>query len=111
MNIATRPAGPAATSETEWRIRCDLAALYRLVAHHRWTDFIYTHISARLPGPCHHFLINKFGVNFQDMRASDLVRIDLDGNGWRTATRVPATSTPPASPFIPPSTWRGRTCF
>jgi ribulose-5-phosphate 4-epimerase/fuculose-1-phosphate aldolase len=80
MNIATRPAGPAAISDTEWRIRCDLAALYRLVAHHRWTDFIYTHISARLPGPDHHFLINKFGVNFQDMRASDLVRIDLDGN-------------------------------
>jgi len=80
MNIATRPTGPAAISETEWRIRCDLAALYRLVAHHRWTDFIYTHISARIPGPDHHFLINKFGVNFEHMRASDLVRIDMDGN-------------------------------
>jgi ribulose-5-phosphate 4-epimerase/fuculose-1-phosphate aldolase len=79
MNIATRPSGPAGISETEWAIRCDLAALYRLVAHHRWTDFIYTHISARLPGPDHHFLINKFGVDFHEMRASDLVRIDLDG--------------------------------
>ncbi len=79
MNVVTHPAGAISVSDTEWRIRCDLAALYRLVAHHRWTDFIYTHISARLPGPEHHFLINQYGVNFQDMRASDLVRIDLDG--------------------------------
>jgi ribulose-5-phosphate 4-epimerase/fuculose-1-phosphate aldolase len=80
MNIATSPASLAGISEEEWQIRCDLAALYRLVAHHRWTDFIYTHISARLPGPDHHFLINKYGVNFQHMRASDLVKIDIDGN-------------------------------
>ncbi|MFL5251786.1 MAG: class II aldolase/adducin family protein [Rhodopila sp.] len=80
MNIATSPAAISGVSETEWQIRCDLAALYRLVAHHRWTDFIYTHISARLPGPEHHFLINKYGVNFQEIRASDLVKIDLDGN-------------------------------
>lgn len=80
MNIAASPASIAGVSDTEWRIRCDLAALYRLVAHHRWTDFIYTHLSARLPGPEHHFLINKYGVNFHQMRASDLVRIDLDGN-------------------------------
>lgn len=80
MNIATSPAALAGISETEWQIRGDLAALYRLVAHHRWTDFIYTHISARLPGPEHHFLINKYGVNFHEMRASDLVKIDVDGN-------------------------------
>lgn len=80
MNVATLPAALAGVSEEEWRIRCDLAALYRLVAHHRWTDFIYTHISARLPGPEHHFLINKYGVNFHEMRASDLVKIDVHGN-------------------------------
>jgi ribulose-5-phosphate 4-epimerase/fuculose-1-phosphate aldolase len=80
MNIATSAASFAGVSEAEWQIRCDLAALYRLVAHHRWTDFIYTHLSARLPGPEHHFLINKYGVNFQHMRASDLVKIDVDGN-------------------------------
>ncbi|HET6184458.1 MAG TPA: class II aldolase/adducin family protein [Acetobacteraceae bacterium] len=80
MNVATSPAALAGVSEQEWKIRCDLAALYRLVAHHRMTDFIYTHISARLPGPEHHFLINKYGVNFDRMRASDLVKIDLDGN-------------------------------
>ena len=80
MNIATLPAALAGVSEEEWQIRCDLAALYRLVAHHRWTDFVYTHLSARLPGPHHHFLINKFGVLFHEMRASDLVKIDLHGN-------------------------------
>jgi len=80
MNVATMPATLAGVSEEEWRIRCDLAALYRLAAHHRWTDFVYTHISARLPGPDHHFLINQYGVLFHEMRASDLVKIDLHGN-------------------------------
>ena len=80
MNVATRPMMLSGVSEQEWQIRCDLAALYRLVAHHRWTDFVYTHISARLPGPEHHFLINKYGVLFDEMRASDLVKIDLHGN-------------------------------
>ena len=69
MNVATRPMMLSGMSEQEWQIRCDLAALYRLVAHHRWTDFVYTHISARLPGPEHHFLINKYGVLFDEMRA------------------------------------------
>jgi ribulose-5-phosphate 4-epimerase/fuculose-1-phosphate aldolase len=80
MNIATMPAALTGVSDEEWRVRCDLAALYRLVAHHRWTDFVYTHISARLPGPEDHFLINQFGVLFHEMRASDLVKIDLHGN-------------------------------
>ena len=79
MNISTRGPATDGISPAEWEIRCDLAALYRLVAHHRMTDLIYTHISARLPGPEHHFLINQYGVQFHEMRASDLVRIDLDG--------------------------------
>jgi ribulose-5-phosphate 4-epimerase/fuculose-1-phosphate aldolase len=94
MNIATMPASLLNVSQEEWRIRCDLAALYRLVAHHRWTDFIYTHLSARLPGTEHHFLINKYGVNFHEMRASDLVKIDLHGNvveeGDKSSRRVNA---------------------
>ncbi len=94
MNIATMPASLAGVSDEEWRIRCDLAALYRLVAHYRWTDFVYTHISARLPGPEHHFLINKYGVLFHEMRASDLVKVDLHGNvveqGDTQSTRVNA---------------------
>ncbi len=80
MNVMNRPAELQGVSEEEWKIRCDLAALYRLVAHFRMTDFIYTHISARVPGPEHHFLINHYGVMFHEMRASDLVKIDLDGN-------------------------------
>ena len=71
---------PDAISDEEWAIRRDLAALYRLVAHHGMSDWIYTHISARLPGPEHHFLINQYGVLFEEMTASELVRIDLDGN-------------------------------
>jgi ribulose-5-phosphate 4-epimerase/fuculose-1-phosphate aldolase len=80
MNMAAPSPIPAGISEEEWKIRCDLAALYRLVAHHRMTDLIYTHISARIPGPEHHFLINSYGVMFHEMRASDLVKIDVDGN-------------------------------
>ena len=80
MNVTTPPASLRGISEEEWKIRCELAALYRLVAYHRMTDLIYTHISARLPGPDHHFLINRYGVMFHEMRASDLVKIDLDGN-------------------------------
>lgn len=67
-------------SDEEWRLRCDLAALYRLVAHFRMTDLIYTHISCRLPGPENHFLINQYGLLFDEMRASDLVKIDMNGN-------------------------------
>ncbi|RMC98796.1 class II aldolase/adducin family protein [Aquitalea palustris] len=67
-------------SPEEWQARCELAALYRLIAHFRMTDMIDTHISLRIPGPEHHFLINRYGVLFQHMRASDLVRIDQHGN-------------------------------
>jgi ribulose-5-phosphate 4-epimerase/fuculose-1-phosphate aldolase len=67
-------------SEAEWTARVELAALYRLVALHGWDDMIFTHISARIPGPEHHFLINPYGMFFGEMTASALVKIDLDGN-------------------------------
>lgn len=67
-------------SEAEWATRVDLAALYRLVALHHWDDMIFTHISARVPGPEHHFLINPYGLFFEEMTASSLVKVDLDGN-------------------------------
>ncbi|HET6970617.1 MAG TPA: class II aldolase/adducin family protein [Phenylobacterium sp.] len=67
-------------SAEEWQARVDLAALYRLVALHGWDDMIYTHISARIPGPEHHFLINPYGMLFDEITASSLVKIDLDGN-------------------------------
>ena len=66
-------------SEEEWKARVDLAALYRLVALYGWDDMIYTHISARIPGPEHHFLINPYGMFFGEMTASSLVKIDLEG--------------------------------
>jgi ribulose-5-phosphate 4-epimerase/fuculose-1-phosphate aldolase len=80
MNVHSSPTKSYACPEGEWQVRCDLAALYRLVAHFRMTDFIFTHISARVPGPEGHFLINSYGVHFHEMRASDLVKIDGDGN-------------------------------
>jgi ribulose-5-phosphate 4-epimerase/fuculose-1-phosphate aldolase len=64
----------------EWQVRVELAALYRLVALHGWDDLIYTHISARLPGLEHQFLINPYGLLFDEMTASSLVKIDLEGN-------------------------------
>ena len=67
-------------SEEEWQVRVDLAAAYRLVHHYGWTDMIFTHLSARIPGPNHHFLINPYGMMFDEIRASDLVKIDIDGN-------------------------------
>lgn len=67
-------------SEQEWQLRCDLAACYRLVAHYGWSDLVFTHISARLPGPDHHFLINPYGLMFDEITASSLVKIDQDGN-------------------------------
>ncbi len=66
-------------SAEEWQVRLDLAALYRLVALFGWDDMIYTHISARLPGPDHHFLINPYGMFFDEITASSLVKIDLNG--------------------------------
>lgn len=81
MNTQTvLPPPPEGISSQEWATRCELAALYRLVAHFRMTDLIDTHISARVPGPQQHFLINRYGVLFEEMRASDLVKVDLDGN-------------------------------
>lgn len=70
----------ARVTAEEWQIRVDLAAAYRLVSHFHWDDLIFTHISARVPGPQHHFLINPFGLLFDEVSASNLVKIDLEGN-------------------------------
>ncbi|HVK98541.1 MAG TPA: class II aldolase/adducin family protein [Dongiaceae bacterium] len=66
-------------SPQEWEQRINLAACYRLVALHGWDDLIFTHISARVPGPDHHFLINPYGMMFDEITASSLVKIDLNG--------------------------------
>jgi len=70
----------ATVSAEEWQLRVDLAACYRLVAMFHWDDLIFTHISARLPGREHHFLINPYGMMFDEITASNLVKIDLHGN-------------------------------
>ena len=67
-------------SDVEWQLRRELAACYRLVAHFRMTDLIFTHISMRVPGPEKHFLINPYGLLFDEITASNLVKIDIDGN-------------------------------
>jgi len=66
-------------SDEEWRVRVDLAGCYRLIAMHGWDDLVFTHISARVPGAEEHFLINAYGLLFEEMTASSLVKVDLDG--------------------------------
>jgi ribulose-5-phosphate 4-epimerase/fuculose-1-phosphate aldolase len=69
----------AQVAEEEWETRVNLAACYRLIAMHGWDDMIFTHISARVPGPDEHFLINAYGLLFEEMTASSLVKVNLDG--------------------------------
>jgi ribulose-5-phosphate 4-epimerase/fuculose-1-phosphate aldolase len=83
--VLDRPAAdpaqrPAAISPEEWAVRVDLAAFYRISAIHDYDDFLYTHVTARVPGPDAHFLINPFGLAFDEITASSLVKVDLDGN-------------------------------
>ena len=67
-------------SAEEWALRVDLAAAYRLTALYGWTDLVFTHISARIPGPEHHFLINPYGMMFDEITASSLVKVDMQCN-------------------------------
>jgi ribulose-5-phosphate 4-epimerase/fuculose-1-phosphate aldolase len=67
-------------SAEEWQLRVDLAACYRLVALYGWSDLVFTHITARVPGPEHHFLINPYGLMFDEITASSLVKVDRDCN-------------------------------
>jgi len=80
MTATTLPDSDTDLDRQEWQARCELAALYRLMAHFRMTDLIDTHISARVPGRPGQFLINRYGVLFHEVCASDLVRIDHAGN-------------------------------
>ena len=67
-------------SDEEWAIRVDLAAAYRMVAYYGWDDLIFTHLSARIPGPEHHFLLNPYNLMFEEVTASSLVKVDVYGN-------------------------------
>src|SRR4028119_1881073 len=67
-------------SDEEWKVRVDLAAAYRMVAYYGWDDLIFTHLSARVPGPEHHFLLNPYNLMFEEVTASSLVKVDVHGN-------------------------------
>ena len=67
-------------SAEEWELRVDLAACYRLIAMYGWDDLVFTHVSVRIPGPEHHFLINPYGLMFDEITASSLVKVDRDCN-------------------------------
>src|SRR6266478_9293324 len=67
-------------SEAEWQARVDLAAAYRLVAFYGWDDLIFTHVSARVPGADHHFLLNPYGMMFDEVTASSLLKVDSEGH-------------------------------
>jgi ribulose-5-phosphate 4-epimerase/fuculose-1-phosphate aldolase len=67
-------------SPGEWELRVDLAACYRLVARYGMTDLVYNHITARVPGPEHHILINAYGMLYEEVTASSLIKVDLSGN-------------------------------
>lgn len=88
LESSASPSVRERVSSSEWQTRIDLAACYRLVAHFGWTDQIYNHISARVPGEEGRFLINAYGLMYEEISASNLVKIDLDGNviddhlGW-----------------------------
>jgi ribulose-5-phosphate 4-epimerase/fuculose-1-phosphate aldolase len=71
---------PERFSSDEWEARVKLAATYRIFAHFGWEELIYNHISLRVPGPEHHFLINPFGLHYSEVTASNLVKVDIDGN-------------------------------
>lgn len=82
MNVVVKEAGsrPGHISEAEWAVRLDLAACYRLVDHFDMTMLVYNHITAKVPGPDKHFLINDYGLTYDEITASNLVKVDLDGN-------------------------------
>lgn len=77
---ATARVRPAEFSEEEWQVRCDLAACYRAFVRYGWTDLIYTHISARHPADAGHYIINPYGLIFDEITASSLVVVDFEGN-------------------------------
>lgn len=93
-------------SPEEWQARVDLAAMYRLTALFGWDDLVFTHISMRVPGEDHHFLINPYGLLFEEVTASNLVKIDLDG---RIVMETPYRINPSVLQFTAPFTRRVKT--
>lgn len=71
---------PAHIDEAEWALRCQIAECYHLVDYMGWTETIFNQISARLPGPAHHCLVNPFGLNYTEVTPANLLKVDLVGN-------------------------------
>ncbi len=80
MNEPDPVLADARCSEEEWQLRVDLAACYRAFVHYGWTDSIFTHLSARVPGYPEQYLINPYGLLFHEIRASNLIKVDFEGN-------------------------------
>lgn len=80
MSLSTSKIPSFKPSDSEYQARVDLAALYRLFVHYGWTDMIYTHISARVPAEPNHYLINPYGLLFEEINASTLIKVDFAGN-------------------------------
>jgi ribulose-5-phosphate 4-epimerase/fuculose-1-phosphate aldolase len=80
MSVATSRIPAAGVSDEEWQVRQDLACCYRAFVHFGWTDLIYTHLSARVPGHENQYIINPYGLMFQEITASNLIKVDFDGN-------------------------------
>ena len=78
--MSTTVAEFTALDRSEAELRVQLAAAYRLVVHFGWNESIYGHLTVRVPGPERHFLINPYGLNYDEITASNLVKIDCDGN-------------------------------
>src|SRR5471032_901575 len=85
-DIMEIPSLKQVVSQEEWQLRCDLAACYRLVAMHGWSDLVFTHISARVPGRDHCFLINPYGLMFEEITASSLILVDAEGGKLTDST-------------------------
>ena len=80
MNTPVPVSDPSRFSEEEWQLRVQLAACYRAFVHYGWTDSIFTHLSARVPGHPEQYLINPYGLMFHEICASNLIKVDFDGN-------------------------------
>ena len=80
MNTPTPIPASARFSEEEWQLRIELAACYRAFVHYGWTDSIFTHLSARVPGQPNQYIINPYGLLFHEITASNLIKVGFDGN-------------------------------
>jgi ribulose-5-phosphate 4-epimerase/fuculose-1-phosphate aldolase len=87
MDAAAATSIRAQVTDEEWILRCELAAAYRCFAHWGWDDLIFTHLSARVPGPEHHFLLNPYDLAFDEITASNLVKVDMEGKPMMAVTR------------------------